>query len=95
MLNDVEFYVRHGTTSTTQIYPLLRAKFPDHPIFKKDLYNAIQKFKVGQKDTIKNDAVNLLYNLYDRKQQDPEWLFEFQLSEEDRRLTSLIWMSPD
>ena len=95
MLNDVEFYVKHGTTSARQIYPLLHAKFPDHPIFKKDLYNAIQKFKVGQKDTIENDAANLLHHLYDKKQQDPEWFFEFQLSEEGRRLVSLIWMSPD
>ncbi|CAB5380712.1 unnamed protein product [Rhizophagus irregularis] len=84
MLNDVEFYVKHGITSAMQIYPLLHAKFPDHPIFKKDLYNAIQKFKVGQKNTTKNDAVNLLYHLYDKKQQNPEWFFKFQLSGEDR-----------
>ena len=95
MLNDVEFYVKYGTTSARQIYLLLHAKFPNHSIFKKDLYNAIQKFKVGQKDTIENDAANLLHHLYDKKQQDPEWFFEFQLSEEGRRLVSLIWMSPN
>ncbi|CAG8677694.1 6090_t:CDS:2 [Funneliformis caledonium] len=77
MLNDVEFYVKHETTSARQIYPLLHAKFPDHLIFKKDLYNAIQKFKVGQKDTIENDTANLLHYLYDKKQQDPEWFFKF------------------
>ncbi|CAI2171688.1 5017_t:CDS:2 [Funneliformis geosporum] len=77
MLNDVEFYVKHGTTNVRQKHPPLRAKFSNHPNFKKDLYNAIQKFKVGQKDTIENDAVNL-----------PEWFFEFRLSEEDRILIS-------
>jgi predicted Zn-dependent protease len=77
MLNNVEFYVKYRITNITQIYALLCVKFPDYLIFKKDLYNATQKFKIGQKDTIKNDAINLLYNLYDRKQQDPEWFFEF------------------
>jgi hypothetical protein len=59
MLDDIEFYVKNGTVGAKQIYPLLRAKFPEHPIHKKDLYNAIQKFKVGQKETVDNDAVNL------------------------------------
>ena len=38
------------------------------PICKKDLYNAIQKFKVGQKNIIENDAANLLHYLYHEKQ---------------------------
>lgn len=46
MIPDVEFYVKYGICSTTQIYPLLCAKYLDHPIFKKDLYNVIQKVKV-------------------------------------------------
>ncbi|PKY41492.1 hypothetical protein RhiirA4_455077, partial [Rhizophagus irregularis] len=95
MITDVEFYVKHGIFSATQIYPLLRAKYPDHPILKKDLYNIIQKVKVGQKEVVKNDSANFLHYLYEKKQQEPEWFFEFRLSENDRRLTSLIWMSPD
>ncbi|PKC00502.1 hypothetical protein RhiirA5_382409 [Rhizophagus irregularis] len=45
MITDVEFYVKHSIFSTTQIYLLLRAKYPEHPILKKDLYNIIQKVK--------------------------------------------------
>jgi hypothetical protein len=95
MLDDIKFYVKHGTTDAKSIFPLIHAKFPDHPICKKDLYNAIQKFKVGQKNTIENDAANLLRYLYHEKQQNSDWFFEFQLSESDQRLTSLIWISPD
>ncbi|POG71153.1 hypothetical protein GLOIN_2v1775064 [Rhizophagus irregularis DAOM 181602=DAOM 197198] len=55
MITDVEFYVKHNIFSATQIYPLLRAKYSDYPILKKDLYNIIQKVKVGQKEVVKND----------------------------------------
>ncbi|CAB5357843.1 unnamed protein product [Rhizophagus irregularis] len=74
MITNVEFYVKHGIFSITQIYPLLQAKYPDHLILKKNLYNIIQKVK---------------------KQQQPEWFFEFCLFENDQKLTSLIWISPD
>ena len=67
MINNIEFYVKHGVSSATQIFPLLCAKYPKHPIFKKDLYNAIQKVKVEQKEVVKNDVANLLHHLYDKK----------------------------
>ncbi|CAB4476260.1 unnamed protein product [Rhizophagus irregularis] len=90
MITDVEFYVKHSIFSTTQIYLLLRAKYPEHPILKKDLYNIIQKVKVERKEVVKNDSANFLHYLYGKKQQELEWFFEFRLSENDRRLTSLI-----
>ncbi|RGB23343.1 hypothetical protein C1646_677183 [Rhizophagus diaphanus] len=62
---------------------------------EKDLYNIIQKVKVGQKEVVKNDSANFLHYLYEKKQQEPEWFFEFRLSENDQRLTSLIWMLPN
>ncbi|CAB4468585.1 unnamed protein product [Rhizophagus irregularis] len=69
MITDVEFYVKHNIFSATQIYPLLRAKYSDYPILKKDLYNIIQKVKVGQKEVVKNDSANFLHYLYEKKQQ--------------------------
>ncbi|CAB4411640.1 unnamed protein product [Rhizophagus irregularis] len=81
MITDVEFYVKHGIFNATQIYPLLRAKYPNHPILKKDLYNIIQKVKVRQKKVIKNDSANFLHYLYEKKQQESKWFFEFYLSE--------------
>lgn len=95
MNNDIDFYVKNGLTSATSIFPLLKAKYPAHPIYKKDLYNAIQKYKTGNKDEFVNDASNLLRHLSNEKLHDPEWFFEFQFVGNEQRLKSLIWMSPE
>ncbi|CAB4386871.1 unnamed protein product [Rhizophagus irregularis] len=67
MIIDIEFYVKYSIFSVIQIYPLLRAKYPDHLILKKDLYNIIQKVKVEQKEVVKNDSANFLHYLYEKK----------------------------
>ncbi|CAB4495765.1 unnamed protein product [Rhizophagus irregularis] len=95
MCEDIEFYVKNGLTSATAIFPLLKAKHPAHPIHKKDLYNAIQKYKVGKQDIVINDASSLLRHLANEKLHNSEWFFEFQLTGNEQRLTSLIWMSPE
>ena len=95
MCEDIEFYVKNGLTSATSIFPLLRAKYPNHSIHKKDLYNAIQKYKVGKNDIVENDAANLLRYLANKRSQDSDWFFEFRLTGNEQRLTSLIWISPE
>jgi hypothetical protein len=95
MCEDIEFYVKNGLTSATAIFPLLKAKHPAHPIHKKDLYNAIQKYKVGKQDIVINDASSLLRHLANEKLHNSEWFFEFQLTGNEQRLSSLIWMSPE
>lgn len=41
MLDDIEKYVIQGRINSGSIYPLLRHDYPDHPIYKRDLYNAV------------------------------------------------------
>ncbi|CAB5389042.1 unnamed protein product [Rhizophagus irregularis] len=45
MLEDIEKYVNQGRIDSGSIYPLLRHDYPDQPIHKKDLYNAIYQFR--------------------------------------------------
>src|SRR5688572_18733109 len=44
MLEDIEKYVNQGRMDSGSIYPLLRHDYPDQPIHKKDLYNAVYQF---------------------------------------------------
>ena len=71
MNNDIEFYVKNGLTSATSIFPLLKAKYPVHPIYKKDLYNAIHMFRC-QKEPAKNNVCNIISSLLEKKADDPE-----------------------
>ncbi|CAG8707328.1 2937_t:CDS:1, partial [Cetraspora pellucida] len=45
MMEDIKFYVTKGNMKAKQIYSLLVAKFSDYAILKKDIYNAIKRFK--------------------------------------------------
>ncbi|CAG8776018.1 5800_t:CDS:2 [Cetraspora pellucida] len=45
MMEDIKFYVTKGNIRAKQIYSLLVAKFPDYAILKKNIYNAIKRFK--------------------------------------------------
>ena len=45
MLADIEKYVIQGRMDSVFIYPLLRHDYPDQPIYKKDLYNAVYQFR--------------------------------------------------
>ena len=49
MICFIEFCVQHGTTGAHNIGRLLKGKFPGRKIHQKNLYNAIQKYKVGKK----------------------------------------------
>ena len=45
MLADIEKYTVQGRMDLRSIYPLLKHDYPDQPIHKKDLYNAIYQFR--------------------------------------------------
>ena len=45
MMVDIEKYVVQGRMDSGSIYPLLRHDYPDHPIYKKDLYNAVYQIR--------------------------------------------------
>ena len=73
---------------------MLVALFPDKVINKKDLSNAIQQFKKQAKPS-KNDACQMLTELYLNKEDDPRWIIKPRFDFEERRLNSLFWMSPN
>jgi len=43
---DIEKYVIQGQIDSESIYPLLKYDYPNHTIFKKDLYNAVYQFQL-------------------------------------------------
>ena len=45
MMSDIEKYVIQERMDSGSIYPLLKHNYPNHTIFKKDLYNAVYQFQ--------------------------------------------------
>ena len=45
MLDDIKKYVIQGRIDSGSIYPLLKYDYPNQPIYKKDLYNAVYQFR--------------------------------------------------
>ncbi|GBB86756.1 hypothetical protein RclHR1_13170002 [Rhizophagus clarus] len=93
MLADIEKYVIQGQMDSASIYPLLKHDYPDQPIYKKDLYNAVYQFrqKNNPGDT---DASQMLELLMKWKDSDPLWIVKLWLDPISRKLKSLLWMSP-
>ena len=66
MLEKIKFWMIQGKIGISTQYNLLVALFPDKIINKKDLSNAIQRFKKQAKPS-KNDACQMLTKLYLKK----------------------------
>ena len=64
MLADIEKYVIQGRMDSGSIYPLLKHDYPDHPIHKRDLYNAVYRFR-QQNSPGDADASQMLQLLLD------------------------------
>jgi hypothetical protein len=94
MLEKIKFWTIHGRMGITNQYNLLVASFPDKVINRKDLSNAIQKFKKQMKPN-RNDACQMLNELYLKKENNPMWVVKPRFDPEERRLNSLFWMAPD
>lgn len=94
MLEKIKFWTIEGRLGIPTQYNLLVALFPNKVINKKDLSNAIQQFK-KQAKPIKNDACQMLTELYLKKDDDPRWIIKPRFDHGERRLNSLFWMSPD
>jgi hypothetical protein len=93
MLEDIEKYVNQGRMDSGSIYPLLRHDYPNQPIHKKDLYNAVYQFR--QKNNPGNaDASQMLQKLLEWKDLEPLWIVKPRLEPVSRKLSSLFWMSP-
>src|SRR4051794_10445679 len=94
MLKKVKFWTIQGRMGMSTQYNLLVALFPNKIINKKNLSNAIQQFK-KQANPSKNDACQMLIELYLKKNNDPRWIIKPRFNSEERGLNSLFWMSPD
>lgn len=66
MLEKIKFWTIQGKMGIPNQYNLLVASFPDKTINRKDLSNAIQKFKKQMKSS-RNDACQMLTELYSKK----------------------------
>jgi hypothetical protein len=75
------------------IYPVLRHDYPDQPIHKKDLYNAVYQFR-QKNNPGATDASQMLQQLLEWKDDEPLWIVKPRLDPISRKLSSLFWMSP-
>ncbi|EXX53111.1 hypothetical protein RirG_246990 [Rhizophagus irregularis DAOM 197198w] len=73
MLEDIEKYVNQGRMDSGSIYPLLRHDYPDQPIYKKDLYNAVYQFH-QKNNPGATDASQMLQQLLEWKDSEPLWI---------------------
>ena len=92
MIEDVKFmtiYCKFGATAQRKF---LEGKFPSHPIYSKDLYAVIQKFRPSAK-SLSNDAAQVSNWLDQEKEKDSRWVV-VRGWDDDNTLTYLFWMTP-
>src|SRR6266480_880940 len=95
MKNDILEYISAvPTMGARTVYGLLRKKYPDTYIHRKNLYNAIQEVRRSERTIDKDDAHNMLQELYDLQKEEPGWIIETRIIGDDFRLGSILWMSP-
>jgi len=92
ILADIEF-LTHCKFGATMQRKYLEAKYPAHPIYSKDLYATIQKFRPTAK-SLSNDAARISNWLDEQKDKDPRWVIA-RGWDDDNTMTHLFWMTPD
>ncbi|CAB4393698.1 unnamed protein product [Rhizophagus irregularis] len=95
MKSDIlEYLTAVPTMGAQTIYRLLTKKYPDIYIHRKNLYNAIQEVRRCKRIEEKDDAENMLQDLYNLQKEDPGWVIETRIIGNDFHLGSVLWMSP-
>jgi len=92
ILDKIEHYTTNGHLGAGQQYDLIIKEFPEHLIKKKNLYNAIQKFR-GTRVHDESDAAIMLSYLMKLHEEDPEYIIIPRLEESSNELTGLFWMT--
>jgi hypothetical protein len=92
ILDKIEHYTTNGHLGAGQQYDLITKEFPEHPIKKKNLYNAIQKFR-GIRIHDESDAAVMLSYLMKLRDKDPEYIIIPRLEGSSNELTGLFWMT--
>ncbi|CAG8543602.1 6877_t:CDS:2, partial [Scutellospora calospora] len=72
MLEDIKFITMFCKFGATSQHKFLEGKYPTQPIYSKDLYAAIQKFRPNSK-TLSNDAAQISNWLDQKKNEDSRW----------------------
>ncbi|CAG8850804.1 23325_t:CDS:2, partial [Gigaspora margarita] len=93
MMDDIKFLTSHCKFGATVQRKFLEGKYPAQPIYSKDLYAAIQKFRPTSKILL-NDAALMSNWLDKQKEVDPRWIV-VRGWDEDNTLTKLFWMTPE
>ena len=92
ILNKIKHYTINGRLGAGQQYDLLTKEFPEHPIKKKNLYNAIQSFR-GVRIHNESDAAMMFSYLMKLRDQDPDYIVIPRLEGLSNELTGLFWMT--
>ncbi|CAB4408706.1 unnamed protein product [Rhizophagus irregularis] len=92
MIEDIKFMTIHCKFGATSQRKFLEGKFPSHPIFSKDLYATIKKFRPNSK-SLSNDAAQISNWLDNEKEKDSRWVV-VRGWDDDNTLTYLFWMTP-
>ena len=92
MMDDIKFMTISCKFGATAQRKFLESKFPLHPIYSKDLYAAINKFRLTRK-SLSNDAAKISNWLDEQKESDSRW-FVIRGWDDDNVLTHLLWMTP-
>ena len=92
ILDKIEHYTSDGHLSAGQQYDLLTKEFPECSIKKKNLYNAIQKFR-GVRIHDESDAAVMFSYLMKLYNKDPGYIVIPRLEGPSNELTGLFWMT--
>lgn len=92
MLEDIKFMTVSCKFGATAQRKFLEGKYPTHPVYSRELYNAIQKFR-PTKNSLSNDAADISNWLDGQKEVDSRWVI-YRGWDEDNTLTHLLWMTP-
>ncbi|CAB4417730.1 unnamed protein product [Rhizophagus irregularis] len=93
MMEDIKFLTSHCKFGATAQRKFLEGKYPSRPIYSKDLYAAIQKFRPTFKSLL-NDAALMSNWLDHQKECDSRWVI-VRGWDDDNTLTRLLWMTPE
>ena len=92
ILNKIEHYTTNSYLNTGQQYDLFIKEFSEYLIKKKNLYNAIQKFR-GVRVHDESDATMMFSYLMKLRDQDPDYIVIPRLEGLSNELTRLFWMT--
>ena len=73
IVDKIEHYTTNGNLGAEQQYKLLVREYPQHRIAKKNLYNAIQRFR-GVRVHNETDVATMLSHLLKQREDDPDYV---------------------